>query len=861
MLSQRLWAESVSMTRTDRIASDDVYRTIVENAEDFAIFFVSNEGRILTWNVGAGTMFGHEPGEIVGSNFSQLFVPEDVAAGVPERELENARTAGRAEDTRWHLRRDSRRIFCDGVTLRLDSEGEPRFAKIARDVTDRHLAESRLATQFGLMTVLSQELPSDEAARRIMQSICETLRWDIGALWEVDESRELIRSVDHWADPGFEPDAAERLVGKQVMSRGMGLPGEVWVSGQPKWVRDFAGPDSRYPRASVAAAVRVQTAFCFPILVNQTVVGVMEFFSRDLRDDDPDLIPVMRLLGAQIGESFDRRRTLVSLRESEERYRVVSQTAPDAIFTIDASSKILFCNPAVERVFGYDPAELIGQPLDAIIPQRFRSAHHHGIHRYMETGHRHIPWSGVDLTALHRDGHEFPVEISFAESTGPGGRLFTGFARDITERARAAAELARTLELEKSARSEAESVRGQLERRAAEEQAFRHLASALNGAVETADVMTEIVAHASLVTRADGVYVERIISPHGRVRVVASSGKGAPVRGLEVDYPGSMTEEIIKGNRPVILADMKSFGGSMAPYLKSTCPNCEFLVAPLVAEDEALGALVLLNSSGSGRHFGESDVMRARTLGDLVSLALRRVRLMEREREARQKAEAAVRVRDETLGIVSHDLRNPLTKISLSAELLADSPVEEHGELIATIHAASKQAQRLIQDLLDVARVEAGHFSVRKALFDTNELVREVCGSNEPLAQQHAIRIVSIAAVELPELCADRDRLIQVFGNLIGNAIKFSPAGGVIEIDAQLVGNDVAFSVSDSGPGIPESDVPNLFRAYWQAKKTAHMGAGLGLAIVRGIVEAHGGRVWAANAHGGGAVFTFTVPV
>jgi signal transduction histidine kinase len=281
-----------------------------------------------------------------------------------------------------------------------------------------------------------------------------------------------------------------------------------------------------------------------------------------------------------------------------------------------------------------------------------------------------------------------------------------------------------------------------------------------------------------------------------------------------------------------------------------------------VAEDESLGALVLLNSRASGRQFRDGDVVRARTLGDLASLALRRVRLMEQEREAKEKAEAAVRVRDETLGIVSHDLRNPLTKIALSAELLPEAEADDQRELITTIRSAARQMQRLIQDLLDVARMESGTMSVAPSTMNVESLVREVCATNETIAEQKQQRIVCQLPPSLPQVCADRDRLVQVFGNLIGNAMKFTPERGAITIEAREVNNGfVQFVVRDTGPGIPESDLKHVFTPYWQAKKTAHMGAGLGLAIVRGIVEAHGGRVWAENAPNGGAVFRFTIPV
>jgi signal transduction histidine kinase len=168
--------------------------------------------------------------------------------------------------------------------------------------------------------------------------------------------------------------------------------------------------------------------------------------------------------------------------------------------------------------------------------------------------------------------------------------------------------------------------------------------------------------------------------------------------------------------------------------------------------------------------------------------------------------------------------------------------------------------QRLIQDLLDVARMESGNLSVAREPIDPGPILREVCASSVPLAEQKQQRIICPVEEPPPAICGDRDRIVQVFGNLIGNAVKFTPERGTISSDARRSGSCVQFSVRDTGPGIPEADLKKVFTPYWQAKKTAHMGAGLGLAIVKGIVDAHGGQVWAQNAAGGGAMFTFTIP-
>jgi PAS domain S-box-containing protein len=832
----------------------DIFRRIVEEARDLSIMLLDTEGRIELWNAGAETIFGYTADEVRGQHFRLLFVPGDRSLNVPEKELGRAQTDDRAEDTRWHLHKSGRWIFLDGVTTALRGEdGEVTgYSKFARDITERQHAERRIAAQLALTRILSQEQSFDVTAREVIKTICANLGWDVGMLWEVRGN--IIECVDLWHASHVEAAAARHLCSVNRLQRGVGLPGQAWDTGAAVWVPRFRDA-AAFPRAPLAEQAGMTAAFAFPIEASGRVIGALEFFSIDEREPDQALMPIMTLIGAQIGDFIERRRTQEQLRESEERYRLVSETAQDAIFTIDESSTITFCNAAVRRLFGYEPEELVGQRLDVIIPERLRQAHHDGVARYLRTRRRHIPWTGIELSALHKDGHEFPCELSFGEWRRGEETVFTGFARDVTDRKRA-------LEEEQQARAEAEAARQQLERRADEEASFRHLASALTGAVEMTEVLYEITNRATMVTRADGVYVERIVTmgTQKMVEVVSSAGRGAPRRGLRVAYPGSMTEEILGGGEPVILTAMEGFGRNMAPYLADTCRECEALVTPLVAEREPLGALVLLNSRTSGRQFREGDIVRARTLGDLASLALRRVRLMEQEREAKEKAEAAVRVRDETLGIVSHDLRNPLTTIALSADLLLGAAPDEQPELVETIRATTRRMQRLIQDLLDVARVEAGGLSVALSLMDAEPMVREVCASHEAIAEQKRQRLSVDLRGPLPEICADRDRLMQVLGNLLGNAIKFTPERGVIGVEVKPVDGMVHFAVRDSGPGIPETDLKNVFTPYWQAKKTAHMGAGLGLAIVRGIVEAHGGQVWAENVPGGGAMFTFTVP-
>lgn len=231
------------------------------------------------------------------------------------------------------------------------------------------------------------------------------------------------------------------------------------------------------------------------------------------------------------------------------------------------------------------------------------------------------------------------------------------------------------------------------------------------------------------------------------------------------------------------------------------------------------------------------------------------------ERRAKDDLSRSLRARDEVLGIVAHDLRNPLNVIAAASgslhqrlpDLLSRRPVER-------IMRAAQRAEHLIRDLLDISAIESGQFSIEKRQLDTANTILAAVESQQGLAASSSVILASDLSPQLPWIDADEERILEVLENLVSNAIKFTPAGGMTTIGASTRDQELLVWVKDNGPGISAEQLPHLFDRFWQGNKGDRRGAGLGLTICRAIVEAHGGRIWAESAVGEGTTMYFTLP-
>jgi PAS domain S-box-containing protein len=538
-----------------------------------------------------------------------------------------------------------------------------------------------------------------------------------------------------------------------------------------------------------------------------------------------------------------------ALRTSEAKFAGILAIAAEAIITVDEQQRIVHFNQGAADIFRYDSAEMIGKPLELLLPISARGVHAREVASFgasAENARR--MGKRREIAGRRSNGDEFPAEASISKLKSDGRFLYTVVLRDVSER-----------------------------RRMEERQRF--LAEASAALATSLDVQTTLDAIVRLTVPAiaEGCVLElwSLEGDDDAGRIIAAAGSPEQREALRRRYlagrhePGAGVVTSVRRTgraRRVSLASGEPPEGSveLARMLRDVGAGSA-VVMPVKARGSVLGALTLVSWQ---REFDESDTELAGEFARRAGLALDNARLYDASRRAS-------RARDEVLGVVSHDLRNPLSGITMCASVLLDpepAPPDSVRSMAEVIRESAQWMGRIIQDLLDVSRIEAGRLALERAPVEASAVLEAIQELMRLQAESAGVELVVDRDGELPQLDADRERVLQVLMNLLGNAVKFTPAGGRVTIDVALVNGAspadeepsaqpyVRFRVRDTGVGISESHLPHVFDRFWQVHATGRAGAGLGLAIAKGIVEAHGGAIWAESTLGEGTTFAFTIP-
>jgi PAS domain S-box-containing protein len=550
---------------------------------------------------------------------------------------------------------------------------------------------------------------------------------------------------------------------------------------------------------------------------------------------------------AALKTAADLLSALRTRRRLEGRYRRLADAAMEGLLIHDGA-RIIDANASGAALIGHRLEEVIGRnPFDMIAPEFRELALFHA-----STGSE----EPYEIEIMRADGARIPVEVKGAKLPYRDSVVRVVALRDVTARKQAEESERRWLE-EQAARREAEAA----ERRAdflAE--ASRVLASSFDYSTALTQVARLTVAHL-----ADYCIVD--MCQAGRIRRVttaaADQSRAWLIQRLEAFVPDPDDAEnpivrVIESCEPLLvpIVDEASLGAVIRTaehrdILAALAPRTALFV-PIVARSGTLGVLTLI-STQTDRSYSTDDLALARDLASRAGLAIQNAQLFE-------EAQEATRARDEILAVVAHDVRNPLGVVLNGAELLMELDAGEGQRIAGLIERSARHIDRLVNDLLEITRLERGRLELERTELAPSALVADALAMMRPLAEARAIRLEADETDHLPTVLADGARVLQVFSNLVGNAIKFSPEQTRVRLACALDGPGVRFEVTDEGPGIPADQIPHVFSRFWQAKSADRRGAGLGLSIAKGIIEAHGGQIWLESQFGAGTSFYFTLP-
>jgi PAS domain S-box-containing protein len=790
----------LSLTRT---------RELVEQASISAdaIVSIDQDQRITAFNDGAEKIFGYSREEAVGAPLD-LLIPERFrsihrqhverfAAG-----LEVARRVGERGSKLLGLRKNGEEFPAEAAISKLEVGGNRILTVALRDATEQTRAQDLVR----------------EAQERLQLALdgAGLAAWD----WNI-KTGEVIFSP-RWAEMrGLRPEEIAPHV-------------DTWLSG--------LHPDDA-PRAQKALTDHFQkltAEYRIELRVRTGsgqwiwILDLGKVFERDDRGEP------IRMVGVEL-DINERKRLEAELRLAEAKSSGIVSISADAIVSIDEGQRITMFNDGAEKIFGYSREEAVGAPLDILVPERFRGIHREHVERFAAGREvaRRMGERGSKIFGLRKNGEEFPADAAISKMEAGGRRILTVALRDATEQrrmeneqkflAQVGAVLASTLDYEETAKSVARVLIGDL-----------------------ADFCI-------LETEGERGQARRLVVAH---RDPGKAAVAHNLQGIQLDrrrpYLGS---SVFETKQPLLMREvtpehLESIAQSEEhrQALRDLSPR-SLMAAPLLAHGRVVGSMVVIRTAGA-RPYEQEDLPLLEEIALRAAMAVENARLYEIARRA-------IQARDDVLGVVAHDLRNPLGTMVMQAALLrrrGGEPERRSRKPAEAIERAATRMDRLIQDLLDVTRMEAGRLSVEQGRVPAGPVVSDSVEAQKPLASQSSLELLLDLAPALPEVWADRDRLLQVFENLIGNAVKFTEPGGRISAGAAPRDGEVLFWVADTGPGITAEDLPHLFDRFWQARKAGRRGAGLGLPIVKGIVEAHGGRIWVESTPGRGSTFFFTVP-
>lgn len=787
--------------------------SIIESADD-AIISKTLEGIITSWNKGAERIFGYTAEEAVGQPVTML-IPSDQPDEEPSI-LARLRVGDRIEHYETvRVRKDGQRI---DISLTVSPIFSPDgsiigASKIARDITGRKQAEATLREQAAVIKQAYDAIFLRDSANAI------TL-WNDGAVRTYGYTpEEALGRSPH------ELLKTETPISLEEIYRHLRVEG-FW-EGELKHTRKDG---------------------------EQIVVDSRWATVRDERGDVTSILEITR-------DVTERKRT----EKARSLLAAIVESSDDAIMSANTELQIESWNVGAEKMFGYSAAEVIGQALTITSPPD-RVAETIALVKefILNPVPRHF-----ESVRRAKDGRLIDVAITLSPIIDERGTLkaISALARDITERRHAEEQL----------REQAEII-----------ETVNHLGQALAGELDLHRLVQAVTDAATEISGAHfGSFFYNVFDERGESYMLYTLS-GVP-REAFAHFPMPRNTDLFgptfRGEGLVLIADVRRDPryGKNSPYFgmpKGHLPVTSYLAVPVISRNgEVLGGLFFGHPSAGV--FTERVARIVEGLAAQASVAMDNARLFEAAQRARQEAEEsaaekerlyrdaqeASRLKDEFLATVSHELRTPLTAILGWSHMLRTGQFDESStnKAFETIERNARAQAQLIDDLLDVSRIITGKLRIDVRQVEPDSFVEAAVEAVRPAAEAKGVRLQKIVDTGLVSVSGDPVRLQQVVWNLLSNAIKFTPRGGRVQVRLERVNSHIEIAVSDTGEGIRREFLPHVFDRFRQADQRTtrqYGGMGLGLAIVRHLVELHGGTVRAESAGAGsGSTFTVLLPV
>jgi PAS domain S-box-containing protein len=696
----------------------------------------------------------------------------------------------------------------------LERQVQERTAELTRanavlqaEVAVRRRAEQLQAIEHAVTRVLAESATPGDALPAVLQTIGGSLGWQWGAVWQIDSRADRLRCAETWQSPTAHLSAFTATSRESTFTRGVGLPGRVWATGQPAWIADVVR-DSNFPRAPCAAEEGLHAAVGFPILLGIDILGVLEFFSGEVHQPDEDLLRTMAAIGSQIGQCYRRRQAEEELRRSRERFELAVRGSGDGIWDWDLETGAVYYSLRWKGILGYQDHELLNafQEWEDRLHPEDRERTLAAQRDYLEG---RAPVYEQEFRLRHRDGSYRWIQSRGAALRRPDGTPYrmAGSHTDITERKRT-------------------------------EEALRESERQLN----------------SFLSQLPGLAYRCLFDES--YTALFGAGRFRPIAGLDPED---------------LLARRVSYGDLVHPDDRERCRICvleaiarkePYDIEHRIFDQEGNVKWILARGRAIYAEDGSFRFLEG------LNIDITRQKQAEQElRRAKEAAEAANRAKSVFLANMSHEIRTPMNGIIGMTELALNTPLTpEQREYLGLVKASADSLLTVINDVLDFSKIEAGKLELVPSEFGLRDNLGETLKTLALRAHQKGLEVTYRVAPDVPDhLVGDLARLRQILVNLVGNAIKFTEKGEVV-IDTAVeerTGEEVLlhFTVTDTGIGVPPDKQQVIFRPFEQADSSrarTYGGTGLGLAISSRLVAMMGGRVWVESAPGRGSAFHFT---